>query len=229
MTLPPMARSSSPGRVSAVHARGVTSSTDCSRLELFSSGAKTRKLRWSRLSRMTSRRKLPEHPGRLDRPRPGLLDLDRVVAEVGHPQLAQQLAAVRVRVRRSAAGRRPGRASGRGAPVPRCRRRAPRACTTSATTRGVRGARGSSGCPRTAPGASASDPRSASRRRSPVRSSPWGSAGRSSATAAGASRRRGVPRPGSAGSCRGSRRAPGRTRGACPSARRPATMTGAQP
>ena len=131
---------------------------------------------------ITSRRNVAEHAGGLDGAGAGLVDVDGVVAEVGHPQVAQQQAAVGVRVGAHPALARPG--AGRRSPGPgrRRRRRAPRAgscaSTSSSTSRwrvvaaGV-GERHLVG----APGALDR----AGRRPPSGRSSPWGSAARSSA------------------------------------------------
>ena len=56
MTRPSGARWSSPGSISAIQARSVSSSTAPRRFEAVSSGPKTRKFDESSLRRMTSRR-----------------------------------------------------------------------------------------------------------------------------------------------------------------------------
>ena len=79
-------------------ARSVTSKTRCQRFEAVSSGLKMRKLLRRRCSFMTSRRNSPMHARRLGRRSRRARHVDRVVAEVGQPQVAQQQAAVGVRV-----------------------------------------------------------------------------------------------------------------------------------
>ena len=132
----------------------------------------------------------PEHARRLARASsPGFGHVDGVVAEVGQHEVAQEHAAVRVRVRAHAAvalGRQRGEL-GHGAA--RRRRTAPPAGSCAATPRAGRGARRSRAPRRAAPGASARCPRRACRRPPSARSSPWASGGRSSATACARRRR----------------------------------------
>ena len=86
-----------------IQARLVTSRTSCQRFELFSSGLKRRKFRASRFSFMTSRRNRPMTRVASASTAPGSRHVDRVVAEIGQPQILQQQAAVGVRVRAHAA------------------------------------------------------------------------------------------------------------------------------
>ena len=75
---------------------------------------------------------------------PGLVDLDRVVAEVGQVEVAQQRAAVGVRVRAHAARRpRGASAASSGDERARARRRAPRAGSSAASSSSAPGAPGS--------------------------------------------------------------------------------------
>ena len=78
--------------------RAVTSSTSFQRFEVSSSGLKMRKLPAAALSFMTSRSSAPWTRVASRRARPGPLDRDGVLAKVGQPQIAQQHAAVGVRV-----------------------------------------------------------------------------------------------------------------------------------
>ena len=80
------------------HVRSVASRTACEPVGVVLVGREHAEVPCSGSRVMTSRRNVPEHPRRLDRPRARVLDLDRVLAEVGHPQVAQQHAAVGVRV-----------------------------------------------------------------------------------------------------------------------------------
>ena len=125
MIRPSGARWSSYSSISAFQARLVTSMTSWSRLEEFSSGANSRKL--SMFCAITSRRKPPSTRVASTAPVPGSVDLDGVVAEVRHLQVAQQQAAVGVRRRAHPQRRRRGAA-------PRCRRPARRPRRTA--TRG---------------------------------------------------------------------------------------------
>ena len=129
-----------------------------------------------------------EHARRLARRLRRRGDVDRVVAEVRQAEVAQQRAAVGVRVRAHAAlagGRRREQLVATGA---RPRRTAPPACTSASTPRAGAGARGSAPGRRAAPGASATCPPPACRRPPSGRSSPSASAARSSASAAARSR-----------------------------------------
>ena len=104
MTRPSAARWSSYGTVSATQARLVTSSTSCQRLELFSSGLNRRKF-FASMFQFHHIAQEPAHlPRGLGNRRARRRDLDRIVAEVGQAQVAQQQAAVGVRVGAHAAG-----------------------------------------------------------------------------------------------------------------------------
>ena len=151
-------------------------------------------------------------------PRPGRAR-HRVVAEVRHAQVLEELAAVGVRVRAHA----PLACAAGGPECPamarRWRRRAPRGGSCAATPR-------SGGCARWspavwAPGAPASSPPPSARRHSPGRSSPWACAGRSSASAGGACCRSRARRPDRRESSPRTRRARPPSRGAWPSGRCP--------
>ena len=161
--------------------RPVTEKTSSSRFEAVSSGPKRRNV--SRVPVDDVAQVAAEDPRRLGRARARLRHVDRVVAEVGQHEVAEQLAAVRVRV---------------GAhPPPADAARAPELGHEAAALveqllgpvapkplpRAAAGARGCRGPPRAAPGASARCPRPACRRPPSARSSPSASAGRASASA----------------------------------------------
>ena len=97
MTRPSGLRSSSVGLISASHVRPVASKTADRRFEAVSSGPKSRKFVSLRAIDVSQER--AEDLRRLTRRRGRLWDVDRVVAEVREDEVAQQLAAVRVRVR----------------------------------------------------------------------------------------------------------------------------------
>ena len=172
------------GRVSAIQARLVTSSTSCQRFELFSSGLKRRKFVLSRFSFMTSRRNLPMT--RVDSAvvAPGAGHVDGVVAEVG--QLAGRAAAGRRwRAGWRSCGARPcGASSASSGMQPAVRRRtAPPAGSSSSTSRGCWTCSGLSMSP-IGTWCDAPVALGTSCRRSPSgRSSPWACGGRSSASA----------------------------------------------
>ena len=113
---------------------------------------------------MTSRRNRPSTRWPRSSSAAGRVDLNRVVAEVGQLEVAQQQAAVGVRVgahppRRPAA---PARAV--GAQRARSRRRAPRAGSCASTARAARGARGCADLGAAAPGGRGRCPPPAGRR-----------------------------------------------------------------
>ena len=147
-----------------------------------SSGLKTRKLRASALSFITSRMNcaLDARGLGLDRPRRG--HLDRVVAEIGHPQIAQQQPAVGVRVGAHAALALRGQLGQLRPQAARRRRKAPPAGSSSSTVRGSAMCSGLSmspigtWCARNVPSTGWPSTPSA-------RSSPWACGGRSSASA----------------------------------------------
>ena len=90
--------------------------------------------------RITSRRKAPSTRVASATSAPGRRDVDRVVAEVGQVEVAEQLAAVGVRVGAHAPrGLRAARAASSGASGAAARRRAPRAGSCASTSRGWRG------------------------------------------------------------------------------------------
>ena len=181
------------GRVASSQVLPVTSSSAFSRFDSVSSGPNTRKLPARRCPPHHVAQHRAEHPGRLRHPRPGRGHRHRVVAEVGHRQVAQQQPAVGVRVRaqppvavrHQAEQLRPAGRPGR--------RTAPPAGRTASTPRAGAGARGWSGPRPAAPGAPARCPPPAARPPRPARSSPSGCAARSSASAAGPRAR--WPRP----------------------------------
>ena len=149
-------------------------------------GPKSRKL--SGFAAITSRRNAPSTRVASLVRRAGLRHVDRVVAEVGQDEVAQQQAAVRVRVRAHPAlalRRQRRRAPGRAC---RARRRAPPAGSCAATPRARAGAPGCRARRRAAPGASARCPRPAGRRPPSAPSSPSACAARSSASAAASTR-----------------------------------------
>ena len=133
-------------RVSASQARSVTSKTSPSRFDAVSSGPKRRKfVGVARRSRRAGTRRARASPR--SSVVPGCGHLDGVVAEVGQDEVAQELAAVRVRVRAHPAVARAA-ASSRSSADERARRRrtAPRAGSSAATPRAAAGGRR---CPRT--------------------------------------------------------------------------------
>ena len=104
MTRPSGARWSSHGSVSATQARLVTSSTSCQRFELLSSGLNSRKFREFRVQLHDIAQEPAHHAGGLGRDGAGCGHLDGVITEIREPQLAQQQAAIGVRVGTHAPG-----------------------------------------------------------------------------------------------------------------------------
>ena len=155
-----------------------------SRLEAVSSGPKTRKLASPALARMTSRSQPPSTRVASLLVVPGASTVDRVVAEVGQREVAQQQPAVGVRVGAHAALALGGQRRDLGARRGRARRTAPPGGTSASTPRARRGARGSRRASPAAPGGRGRCPPSAGRRPPWAPSSPWACAGRSSASAA---------------------------------------------
>ena len=158
MTRPSGARWSSPGTISAIQVRSVTSSTAPSRFDAVSSGPNIRKL--SRVAgHHVAQHTCPSTRVASARGRAGRRDVHGVVAEVGQREVAQELAAVGDRVGAHPPGA--GRAPARPAPGGACRRRrtAPRAGRSASSPRGSRGSRRSCGPRSSAPGGCASCPR----------------------------------------------------------------------
>ena len=123
----------------------MTSKTSPRRFEAVSSGPKRRK--FSRVARDHVAQEAAEHARRLAEGRRRARHLDRVVAEVGQDEVAEQHAAVRVRVRAHAAvaASAPARRARAGAGPPR--RRAPRAGSCAASPRAARSCSGFSRTP----------------------------------------------------------------------------------
>ena len=197
------------------------------RFEAVSSGPKMRKFRWSSLSSITSRRNLPSVrvSSFIDAAGPG--DVDGVVAEVGQAQVAEQDAAVGVRVgpHPALALRGPARrVRGRAGPP---RRTAPRAGSSASRFRAASGARGAPSARRAAPGGPGTSPRPAGRRRPSGPVQPLGVCrtiiGQRGRVGDALGRGR---RPGSAGSRRRPRRASRPSAGASPRGRPPRRSRG---
>ena len=197
------------GRRSAIHARSVASNTAPSRFDAVSSGPKS-----AEVARPALRAHDVAQEARRARASPrssvvaGRRHVDRVVAEVGQLEVAQQQAAVGVRVRAHAPlarGRERARAPGAGAPCVVEQLLGP---VASAAT--PRAARGAPGCSRSVGERhlvrARTCPRPAGRRPPSGRSSPSACAARSSASAGARGRRLARAAPGS----RRSRRAPRR-------------------
>ena len=125
-----------------------------------------------------------EHPGGLGGDGAGVRHVDGVVAEVRQAQVAQQQSAVGVRVGAHPRGRRGRRGDDvrRGRPA---RRTAPRAGSCASTPRAAEVLGVRAHVRRAGPGARARCPRPADRRPPSARSSPSGSAARSSARSVG--------------------------------------------
>ena len=180
MTRPSGARWSSPGTISAIHVRSVTSSTAPRRFDAVSSGPNIRKVSVFRAmtSRSTSRgRASPRRSSRRAR------HVDRVVAEVGQLEVAEELAAVRDGVRAHPPRARGRQAASSGSSAPLARRTAPRAGRSASSASRI--ARLSAFVRTSLIGTwwRASCPRPGGRRSPSGRSSPWASGARSSATA----------------------------------------------
>ena len=184
MTRPPGARWSSSGSVSATQARFVTERTSAHRFELFSSGLKRRKIPRIEVLLHHVAEEGAHDPRRLGVRRPRLRHLDGVVAEVGHPEIPEEEAAVGVRVGAHAACPVGGKRGQLRSESAGWRRRAPPACSSSEPALEDLHVSRASPSRRSAPGASATTPRSSCRRLPSARSTPWESAGRSSASAA---------------------------------------------
>jgi hypothetical protein len=98
MTRPSGATCSSPGSISAVEQRLVTSNSAPQRFDAVSSGLKMRKLRCLGVELHHVAHQLALSTCRFGDDLAGLRDLDRIVAKVRHAQVAQQHAAIGVRV-----------------------------------------------------------------------------------------------------------------------------------
>ena len=86
------------GKISAIEQRLVTSSTSCQRFELFSSGLNRRKFVVEVQLHDVAQELAHGRASPRRRLRPGCGNVDGVVAEVGQSQVAQQQAAVGVRI-----------------------------------------------------------------------------------------------------------------------------------
>ena len=196
MTRPSGARWSSPGTVSAIQALSVASKTAARRLDAVSSGPEEPEV--LRVGAHHVAQEDAQHARGLGEVRAGRGDVDRVGTEVGEAQVARQQAAVGV-------GRGPhaplasrSQAVQLSGAAPLARRRARRAGRSASTPPARPGARGSRAPPPAAPDGPGRCPPPAARPPPEGPSSPWGWAGRSSASAGVRGRPPRVPRAGSA-------------------------------